>query len=302
MTEIDYTVIIPHKNIPHLLVRCLDSIPLRENVQVIVADDNSDISEINGINLLSLPEKYLNVEFIWGKNKNERKGAGYARNLGLDRAKGKWLIFADADDFFMPCFNEALDQYKDYEDDIIFFKVTSVDSNTLQPATRHQYIINNLEQIQKNKNWDLAYELHSPWGKFIKRNIIEVNNFFFREIPVANDVYFGVQTIAKATLKSISEKEIYCITSRTGSLMTQHSVKSLKIRFNEIYKVNIYLKKEGSEYYLNNLLIHWAFEINKISILQSIVLLPKLVKTCGISLTKECIKRLMSSKIKRFVN
>jgi len=41
---INYSIIIPHKNIPHLLVRCLDSIPQREDVQIIVADDNSDIS------------------------------------------------------------------------------------------------------------------------------------------------------------------------------------------------------------------------------------------------------------------
>lgn len=30
----------------------------------------------------------------------EGRGAGYARNTGLSHAKGKWIIFADADDFF----------------------------------------------------------------------------------------------------------------------------------------------------------------------------------------------------------
>ena len=87
-----------------MLLRCLGSIPIREDVQVIVADDNSDITEVDDVNLFSLPEKYPHVEFIWGKNENGRKGAGYARNLGLEKAKGKWLVFADADDFFNPCF------------------------------------------------------------------------------------------------------------------------------------------------------------------------------------------------------
>jgi glycosyltransferase involved in cell wall biosynthesis len=40
--EINYTIIIPHKNIPHLLQRCLDSIPRRNDLQIIVVDDNSD--------------------------------------------------------------------------------------------------------------------------------------------------------------------------------------------------------------------------------------------------------------------
>jgi glycosyltransferase involved in cell wall biosynthesis len=37
-----YSVIIPHKNIPKLLQRCLDSIPQREDIQIIIIDDNSD--------------------------------------------------------------------------------------------------------------------------------------------------------------------------------------------------------------------------------------------------------------------
>ena len=32
-----YTIIIPHKNIPLLLQRCLDSIPLRQDIQVVPA-------------------------------------------------------------------------------------------------------------------------------------------------------------------------------------------------------------------------------------------------------------------------
>ena len=45
--EIKYSIIIPHKNIPQLLQRCLDSIPFRGDVQVIVVDDNSDSSIVN---------------------------------------------------------------------------------------------------------------------------------------------------------------------------------------------------------------------------------------------------------------
>ena len=38
---INYSIIIPHYNIPDLLGRCIKSIPEREDVQVIVVDDNS---------------------------------------------------------------------------------------------------------------------------------------------------------------------------------------------------------------------------------------------------------------------
>ena len=36
-----FSIIIPHKDIPDLLMRCLSSIPVSEDIQVIVVDDNS---------------------------------------------------------------------------------------------------------------------------------------------------------------------------------------------------------------------------------------------------------------------
>ncbi len=36
-----FSIIIPHHNIPDLLGRCLRSIPERDDIQVIVVDDNS---------------------------------------------------------------------------------------------------------------------------------------------------------------------------------------------------------------------------------------------------------------------
>ena len=37
----NYTIIIPHKNIPNLLERLLNSIPCRDDLEIIVVDDNS---------------------------------------------------------------------------------------------------------------------------------------------------------------------------------------------------------------------------------------------------------------------
>ena len=45
--EYTYTIIIPHKNIPLLLQRCLDSVPLRNDVQIIVVDDGSSSNQRN---------------------------------------------------------------------------------------------------------------------------------------------------------------------------------------------------------------------------------------------------------------
>ena len=92
---INYSIIIPHKNTPNYLLRCLDSIPLRDDVQVIVVDDNSNPEKVDFDHFPQWKGKHY--EYYLTK---EGRGAGFARNIGLEHAVGKWLLFADADDFF----------------------------------------------------------------------------------------------------------------------------------------------------------------------------------------------------------
>lgn len=94
-----YSIIIPHKNTITLLRRCVESIPKRNDVQIIVIDDYSDIISAEEWN--QFQQVYSHVELYLPE---EGKGAGYARNIGLKHAKGKWIIFADADVFLRECF------------------------------------------------------------------------------------------------------------------------------------------------------------------------------------------------------
>jgi glycosyltransferase involved in cell wall biosynthesis len=70
----DISIIIPHRNIPELLKRCIDSIPITNNIEVIIVDDNSD-DEI--VDFTHFPGKERpNTQVIFTK---KGKGAGYAR-------------------------------------------------------------------------------------------------------------------------------------------------------------------------------------------------------------------------------
>lgn len=88
---INYTIIIPHKNTPDLLAYCLSTIPMQDDVQVIVVDDNSYPQKVDFGNFPQWGGR--NYEYYLTK---EGKGAGYARNVGLERAKGKWVLFVNA--------------------------------------------------------------------------------------------------------------------------------------------------------------------------------------------------------------
>ena len=83
-----YTIIIPHKNIPLLLQRCLDSIPLRQDIQVVIVDDNSSPAVVDFDNFPGSERK--DTEII---HTSESKGAGYVRNCGLDADMLSLVLF-----------------------------------------------------------------------------------------------------------------------------------------------------------------------------------------------------------------
>ena len=137
-----FSVIIPHYDISDLLMRCLKSIPVLEDIQVIVVDDNSPDADTYLGNYPDLSRPYL--EFI---RTTKGGGAGYARNVGLDHAKGKWILFADADDFFVDDMYEIICSYADSEADVIYFKNKAVLSdNTNIKSDRCSYINKNIDK------------------------------------------------------------------------------------------------------------------------------------------------------------
>lgn len=64
-------------------------------------------------------DDFPDVKFLMNENGN--KGAGTCRNIGIDSSDGKWLIFADADDYFMPELYTNLKEYVDKLYDIVYF-------------------------------------------------------------------------------------------------------------------------------------------------------------------------------------
>jgi len=77
------------------------------------------------------------LEFIRAQKNG---GAGYARNIGLDQAKGKWLLFADADDFYVENMPDIIYSYADSEADVIFFKNKAVLSDNTNIKIRQEFL------------------------------------------------------------------------------------------------------------------------------------------------------------------
>ena len=214
----DFSIIIPHKNIPKLLQRSLDSIPQRDDLEVIVVDDNSDPTIVDFNNFPGKDRPDTTVIFD-----KSGKGAGRARNIGLEHAKGKWLLFLDADDFFNYCIRDILDDYKDSEADIIFFDSNSINSDTYQRGNRGAYTHTMIDLYDKDKEqgeFQLRYYLGVPWSKIVRHSIVKDNKILFDETPINNDTTFSYKIGLAAKTIAVDKRAGYCVTIRNGSIST----------------------------------------------------------------------------------
>lgn len=210
----NFSIIIPHKNIPLLLQRCLDSIPNRDDIQVIVVDDNSDADKVDFDNFPQWSGKNYEIYFT-----KEGKGAGYARNVGLSKAKGEWLTFVDADDLLVFGAEEIFQYVLRQDADVVFCNSKAVKSDDIaQPSDRNfyswyfdQYAIDQEASL-------LRFHFHSLWGKFIKQGLIRNHNIRFHETIYSNDVFFSSCIGCYAKKIEVINKVFYIVTERTNSL------------------------------------------------------------------------------------
>lgn len=230
--NINYSIIIPHKNIFKLLKRCLNSIPRRKDVQIIVIDDNSNFKNLESAEFPGIKDPFVEVVFA-----KEGKGAGYARNIGLKKALGKWIIFADADDYFNYCIFDILDEYVNSDYDIIYFKNTSLDCDMYTLALRDHELNRYIDKylalpVQRNENL-LKYDNTVPWAKIFKASLIKKHNISFDEVSNFNDVTFNYLAGFYSSKIIADPRALYCVTRRDNSIT--FSKNTIDRELNKIY-------------------------------------------------------------------
>jgi glycosyltransferase involved in cell wall biosynthesis len=196
------------------LRRCLDSIPKREDLEVIIVDDASDGAKVDFEKFPGLGEPRTTVIFT-----KEGRGAGYARNVGLERARGEWLLFADADDFYNYCFGAFLDEHVGDEAEVVYFKCSSLHSETYINTERGQVLNDIVDLFLRNNNETLMrYASHCPWNMLVRKTLVDTYQIRFDETLVANDVTFAYMVGLHASKVNADERAVYCVTLREDSL------------------------------------------------------------------------------------
>lgn len=254
MSNITYSLIIPHKDRINLLNVLLDSIPSRQDIEVIIVDDASYVDDQFGLiqsntkhlattvtpqrtdsskrchfeDIISRNKSRFNALHVIYNQKNASLGAGWARNQGLDIAQGEYLIFADSDDYFTKDAFDSFDKSRtSYPlSDLIVHKALSIKMDgtkgTRTDFTNH-LIDFGIEKNDPTLRKQIACKIDPPWAKLIKKRLIKERHIRFDEIPIANDIMFNFNVITFASNITFSTSLVYCVLEHSDTLGNMHN-------------------------------------------------------------------------------
>lgn len=226
--SIQLSIIIPHYNSEASLIKLLQTVPAIDTIEIIIIDDNSTFSLQN----LSAFIESCSFQHIYiYKNISEKKGAGASRNIGISHATGKWLLFADADDFFVNEWYQKIKDYMNSDWEMVYFCPTSQNMVTGQPTSRHvmykELVENYAESYSHQAMLELKYCFCTPWSKLIRKEIIDRNQIRFDEVIVSNDIMFMTKCAFYSKRITADKNIIYCVTRGGSSLTAERD----KLRF-----------------------------------------------------------------------
>lgn len=115
------SVIIPTFNRSHILTKAIESVTSQsnENWELIIVDDGSTDDTQEKV------EEFLTdrrIKYFFQQN----SGVSVARNAGVDRSSGEYLIFLDSDDTFHPDLIQQLNNERFHRYDIICWEVMRI--------------------------------------------------------------------------------------------------------------------------------------------------------------------------------
>lgn len=267
---IKYSFIVPVYNTEKYLKKCLDSLinQTYKDFEIIVVNDGSTDKSSSIIS--KYQKKYKNIIVI----DKENEGLSMARNRGVQKSSGKYIIFVDSDDYVSNRLLEEVDKKID-DSDILRFQIATEDEEYTKINEYHEEGFESMCGYDAFKYLSSYHFVEPAWCYVIRKNYYIENKFSFKKGVYHEDFGLIPYVIYKARkVKSIDFIGYYYI-QRNGSIMNNNDYKkTVKKAFDmlEQYKTmrlfakNINRKNNLDDYflsYISNSVIVKARELKK---------------------------------------
>lgn len=253
------SIIVPVYNGEQYISRCINSISNQDydNLQIIVVDDGSTDNTLAV--LQKIHDDRIQIFSI------SNGGVSSARNFGLSKATGDYVMFADADDWLNPNVIDALVSAEqscgydmilgNYSRNTEFSKMKITDRISFKELTKdeaYRQIIN-------------PYGFYgSVWAKVFKMDIIKSNNLLFdKNISVGEDLLFVYQYLNLIKTVGYSDAELYNYCFNNHSVLHTLDEQKIDQRLDilKVYEIILKQKNIKKQNYYNRLVAIYVREL-----------------------------------------
>lgn len=211
------SVIVPAYNTEKYIEKCLYSLRRQtyNNIEVILIDDGSTDGTAR------ICEKYKSEDTRFHFIKKINTGVSDTRNIGIQKSKGKYIVFVDSDDYV--------------ERDYIETLVNGIELYSVQMAcVEYKIVCDGIEKIHQNMEKDVLLNAESAinflvnkdafqgylWNKIFVKDIIYDNNIMFdRNIKIWEDMLFCLKYLTCISEVAYLHQAVYCYVQRDESVM-----------------------------------------------------------------------------------
>ena len=209
-----FSIIVPVYNTERYLEDCVKSVLMQSfsDYELLLINDGS--TDGSGLLCDQFSESDSRIKVFHKEN----EGQSRARNLGMDKACGEYLLFLDSDDYYI---NEAmLDELSRYGTDLVCFSYCLVDEkkNILNKKVINfdKTLSGNAEEATRLLVKNNVF-IPSPGTKAIRKRYLMQNDLYFSIGRINEDAEWSGRIILSEKTIEYINKPFYAYRMRNGS-------------------------------------------------------------------------------------
>lgn len=215
-----FSFVVPVYNVePEYFKKCVSSLLNQNtsNFEVLIIDDGSQAMYAEEYEKIVSEKKNIKLFHL------ENNGVSAARNFGIEKASGEWIIFVDSDDWVTDNMLATVSEALEEDIDILLFSAMIDNGSVAVPNYFFDEDVRYFEGSEKNilqlqaickrilpyKN-PTANTVGVPWGKCYRKSLITDNRIRFNVgQKISEDTIFNLYAFEKAAKAKYIKQPLY---------------------------------------------------------------------------------------------
>lgn len=221
-----FSIIIPVYNAENTIAFCLKKIEKQtfKDYDIVIVNDGSKDHTLEAIIDFATQHPAMSINVI----DQENAGAGAARNTGISKAGGEYIVYIDADDYVDDDFLEKTDEIiSQTKADVVFVDIIREDEkgNVIRYERMSDY-----KHLAKERmiRWQLTGKM--PWGgvrKIVKTSLVKDNNLrYATQIKVGEESIYSFRVLELAQNIAFQTTSFYHYVDNSNSLTSNDVVEN----------------------------------------------------------------------------